>query len=42
MQFESSFAGAVAIPKGRDMYPIAVQKFIELLVADTDFINSIK
>ncbi len=42
LQFESSFAGAVAIPKGRDMYPIAVQKFIEQLLADSDFMAALK
>lgn len=42
LQFESSFAGAVAIPKGRDMYPITVQKFIETLTADNDFISALK
>lgn len=42
LQFESSFAGAVAIPKGRDMYPITVQKFIEVLISDGDFIGALK
>ena len=42
IQFESSFAGAVAIPKGRDMYPVVAQKFIEQLAADPDFIGSLK
>lgn len=39
LQFESSFAGAVAIPKGQSMYPTTVQKFIETLVTDSDFIS---
>jgi len=42
LQFESSFAGAVAIPKGRDMYPVTVQKFIEVLISDNDFISALK
>ncbi len=42
LQFESSFAGAVAIPKGRDMYPVVAQKFIEQLATDSDFIGSLK
>lgn len=42
LQFESSFAGAVAIPKGRDMYPVTVQKFIETLISDSDFLTALK
>lgn len=42
LQFESSFAGAVAIPKGRDMYPVTVQKFIETLINDGDFVSALK
>jgi hypothetical protein len=42
LQFESSFAGAVAIPKGRDMYPMTVQKFIEILISDSDFVSALK
>lgn len=42
LQFESSFAGAVAIPKGRDMYPVTVQKFIEILINDGDFVSALK
>ena len=42
LQFESSFAGPVAIPKGRDMYPVTVQKFIETLISDSDFVSALK
>lgn len=42
LQFESSFAGAVAIPKGQSMYPATVQKFIETLITDSDFISALQ
>jgi hypothetical protein len=41
-QWESSFAGAVAIPKGQQEYPRLVQTLIRSLLADPDFINAIK
>ena len=40
--FESSFAGAVAIPAGRRAYPELVQKFLATLYADPDFIAALK
>jgi hypothetical protein len=40
--FESSFAGAVAIPAGRRAYPELVQKFLAALYADPDFIAALK
>ncbi len=42
LQFESSFLGAIAIAKGRDMYAPTVQKFIESLISDQDFISALK
>ncbi|HKW37825.1 MAG TPA: hypothetical protein VJO54_08455 [Burkholderiales bacterium] len=40
--FESSFAGAVAIPAGRRAYPGLVQNFIAALFADPEFIAALK
>jgi hypothetical protein len=42
IKFESSFAGAVAIPKGVESYPTLVQKFLSQLYADKDFIGALK
>ncbi len=36
-QWESSFAGAVAIPMASSNYPVMVQKLIAALIADPDF-----
>ncbi|RJF95853.1 hypothetical protein [Noviherbaspirillum saxi] len=41
-EFPSAFAGAVAIPRAAQEYPIAVQKLLGLLYSDRAFINSIK
>ncbi len=38
----SAFIGAVAIQAGYDNYPAAVQKLIEQIVADPEFVNAIK
>lgn len=40
--FESSFAGAIAIPKGIQAYPELVQKFLSAVYSDKEFINSLK
>lgn len=40
--FESSFAGAVAIPRGVQAYPNLVQKFLSALYADKEFIAALK
>ena len=36
-QWESSFVGAVAIPRARDNYPFVIRKFINKLFEDDDF-----
>lgn len=41
-QFESSFAGAVAIPKGMNEYPVLVRALLQNIYTDTAFINAIK
>ena len=41
-QWESSFAGAVAIPQASSNYPVMVQKLIGSLVSDPDFVNSLR
>jgi hypothetical protein len=41
-QWESSFAGAIAIPRGQQEYPRLVQTLIRNLLADADFIAAIK
>jgi hypothetical protein len=38
----SSFAAAVAIPRASQEYPLVVRKLIEALLADPDFLSSIK
>ena len=40
--FESSFAGAVAIPRGVQSYPNLVQKFLSDLYADPAFLAALK
>lgn len=40
--FESSFAGAVAIPKGVQSYPGLVQKFLSVVYSDKEFIEALK
>lgn len=42
INFESSFAGAVAIPRGVQSYPEVVQKFLSILYSDRDFISALK
>ena len=41
-EWESSFAGAVAIPRGRDEYPRLVQQLLGTLYADQSFIEALK
>lgn len=41
-QWESSFAGSVAIPRAIQEYPIMIQKLLASLYADKDFINAVK
>lgn len=41
-QFESSFAGAVAIPKGMNEYPTLVRTLLQTIYTDTAFINAIQ
>ena len=42
LQWESSFAGAVAIPLAANNYPLMVQKLLGSLFSDPDFINATK
>jgi hypothetical protein len=41
-EWESSFAGAVAIPKAQQQYPVVVQNLLAALYADTDFLAAIR
>jgi hypothetical protein len=41
-QWESSFVGAVAIPRGQQQYPNLVQKLLATLYADRDFLAALK
>jgi len=41
-QWESSFAGAVAIPLAHNNYPLMVQKLINALVTDADFTRALR
>lgn len=40
--FQSSFAGAVAIPKGQNEYPVLVRTLLEKIYADPEFFNAIR
>ena len=42
IKFDSSFAGAVAIPAGVRAYPGLVQQFLTELFSDKDFISALK
>lgn len=42
LSWESSFVGAIAVPKAQENYPRIVQKLIGTLWADADFQNAIK
>lgn len=41
-EFESAFAGAIAIPRGRDEYLRLVQRLLATLYADQSFIEALK
>lgn len=41
-QFESSFAGAVAVPKGQSEYPNLVRALLQKVYNDPDFIKAVK
>ncbi len=41
-QWESSFAGAIAVPRGQQQYPNLVQKLLATLYADHDFLEALK
>jgi hypothetical protein len=41
-EFESSFAGAVAIPKGQSEYPNLVRALLKKLYTDKEFINALQ
>jgi len=41
-EFESSFAGAVAIPKGQNEYPNLVRALLKKLYTDKEFINALQ
>ncbi len=42
LKWESSFVGAVAIPKAANNYPVMVQMLISSLVSDPDFVAAVK
>ncbi|WP_244131959.1 hypothetical protein [Burkholderia plantarii] len=41
-QWDSTFMGAIAIPKAREEYPLAVQKLLGELYADPSFLEAIQ
>ncbi len=41
-EWESSFVGAVAIPKAQQQYPVIVQQLLAALYADADFQSAIR
>jgi hypothetical protein len=41
-EWDSSFAGAVAIPRAQQRYPVMVQKLLAALYADPDFVQALK
>jgi hypothetical protein len=41
-EWESSFAGAVAIPRAQQRYPVMVQKLLAALYADPAFLQALK
>jgi hypothetical protein len=40
--WESSFVGAIAIPKAQQQYPLLVQKLISQLLADAQFVSALR
>ncbi len=41
-EWESSFAGAIAIPAAQNNYPIVVQKLLKNLFSDEDFVAAVR
>lgn len=41
-EWESSFLGSVAIPRAQEQYPRLVQRLLEVLYADNDFLQALK
>ncbi|MBB2486809.1 hypothetical protein H5407_16400 [Mitsuaria sp. WAJ17] len=41
-QWESSFVGAVAIPKARNQYPLLVQQVLKELLTDPEFVKALR
>lgn len=41
LSWESSFMGAIAIPKAQQQYPVIVQKLLSLLWGDADFLAAL-
>jgi hypothetical protein len=42
LNWESSFVGAIAIPKAQQQYPLIVQKLLSQLIVDADFQAALK
>jgi hypothetical protein len=42
MEWDSSYFGSVAIPRGKENYPLVVQKLVQQLFTDADFIQALK
>lgn len=42
MEWDSSYFGYVAIPRGKENYPLVVQKLVRQLFTDADFIQALK
>ena len=42
MSWDSSFMGAVAIPKAQQQYPLIVQKLLTMIWTDADFQAALK
>lgn len=40
--WDSSFAGAIAVPKAQQNYPVVVQKLLGLLFSDPEFISALR
>lgn len=42
LEWDSSFVGAIAVPKAQQQYPLLVQKLLSTLFADADFAAALK
>jgi hypothetical protein len=42
MSWDSSFVGAIAIPRAQQQYPMIVQKLLATLWGDAKFLDSLK